>query len=346
MRRSFGPRMGGGGGGGNGGGMIKSIHRAVRAGMGGTGGSAIEPNSHFSTRSTTSTINNRSNMNQPLNTSLFLSNNNNSSNSPYVPVTGTSHWDILTPPAITGDHELYDWEYVDESGSCGSDGESSVYGFYDDMVYGSVPSKDEVHHAVSSLQEVLEPVSFGQLMKDRRTHGSDDDEIGQISSQTSFHTSESDWVEPSMHSLQVPSVGKVYDAFHLLQTEPSVQRMVMSLSSDKAVWDAVMNNEVVRELRESVGGDKSISDGSQDRDSNPVTQVLRRIFANTKDKVIEIVEMLTKIVNELIQPMNKDETSKRDDNMPLNTFEENLRSSFILSIMVLLIVVVTRANKC
>lgn len=28
--------------------------------------------------------------------------------------------------------------------------------------------------------------------------------------------------------------------------------MVISLSSDKAVWDAVMNNEVVRELRESV----------------------------------------------------------------------------------------------
>lgn len=27
--------------------------------------------------------------------------------------------------------------------------------------------------------------------------------------------------------------------------------MVVSLSSDRAVWDAVMNNEVVRELRES-----------------------------------------------------------------------------------------------
>lgn len=27
--------------------------------------------------------------------------------------------------------------------------------------------------------------------------------------------------------------------------------MVISLSSDRAVWDAVMNNEVVRELRES-----------------------------------------------------------------------------------------------
>lgn len=31
-----------------------------------------------------------------------------------------------------------------------------------------------------------------------------------------------------------------------------MQRMVISLSSDKAVWDAVLNNEVVRELKESL----------------------------------------------------------------------------------------------
>lgn len=29
------------------------------------------------------------------------------------------------------------------------------------------------------------------------------------------------------------------------------QKMVKSLSSDKAVWDAILNNEAVRELRES-----------------------------------------------------------------------------------------------
>jgi hypothetical protein len=31
----------------------------------------------------------------------------------------------------------------------------------------------------------------------------------------------------------------------------SAQKMVVSLSSDKAVWDAVLNNAVVRELRET-----------------------------------------------------------------------------------------------
>ncbi|KAM1501402.1 hypothetical protein ACFXTO_026891 [Malus domestica] len=45
-------------------------------------------------------------------------------------------------------------------------------------------------------------------------------------------------------------VERVYDAFHLLQTESFMQRMVMALSSDIAVWDVVMNNEVVRKLGE------------------------------------------------------------------------------------------------
>lgn len=35
-----------------------------------------------------------------------------------------------------------------------------------------------------------------------------------------------------------------------------MQKMVVSLSQDRAVWDAILNNEVVRELRESChGGD-------------------------------------------------------------------------------------------
>lgn len=43
----------------------------------------------------------------------------------------------------------------------------------------------------------------------------------------------------------------IFDYTHFKNCNFSAQRMVMSLSSDKAVWDAVMNNEVVRELRET-----------------------------------------------------------------------------------------------
>ncbi|RRT56824.1 hypothetical protein B296_00020783 [Ensete ventricosum] len=64
----------------------------------------------------------------------------------------------------------------------------------------------------------------------------------------------------SSNSSQSKQCEKVYDAFNLLKISPSIQshcqcilglllqRMVVSLSSDKAIWDAVMKNEAVQEL--------------------------------------------------------------------------------------------------
>ncbi|KAK9059668.1 hypothetical protein SSX86_020372 [Deinandra increscens subsp. villosa] len=334
MRRSFGPKMGGGGGGG--GGMMKTLHRAVIGG----GSQDSSSYSHAAAR----TAGNQ----QPItNTTLSLSSSNSTNpsspcaylNHPVsVPDAPPQKWGFTTSPT-TG--EEFDWEYVDGGGG-GGDG---VHGFCDDVVvFGGVPSEEEVHHAVSSFREVVESCSFRQM---RETYGSDDDGV---ETPTRFKEPglELDWTEPSMQLCYSTSADKVLDAFHLLQTEPSVQRMVISLSSDKAVWDAVMNNEVVRELRESVIEDKSIFDGSEGgvHDSNPVTQVLRWIFVNTKDRVVEIVEKITKVVNELVRPMNKDEKAKTDGNVGLDSFEEKLRSSFFLSVVVLLIVVVSRSGKC
>ncbi|KAI3778093.1 hypothetical protein L2E82_07116 [Cichorium intybus] len=321
MRRSFGPGMGSGGGGGRGGGeMIKTVHRVVRAGLG--GGASQEPYSH-STTTTTRTTSNRIRK-QTINSTLYLSSNANPSstcshlNHQHVPA--APNWTFSSSPTASDE---FDWEYIHDGGS--DEGESLNRALYDDFVFGGVPSKDEVHHAVSSLQE--------------STHGTYEDGIEKIIGPTGFHKSgsELDWIEPSLQRLHDPgSITRVYDAFDLLQTEPSVQRMVISLSSDKAVWDAVMNNEVVRELRESFNEGKSISECSEDSvdDSNPVTQVLRWIFVNTKEKAIEIVEKITKIVNELVRPMGKDEKSKKDTaDVGQGLFEEKLRSSFLLSII-------------
>lgn len=71
--------------------------------------------------------------------------------------------------------------------------------------------------------------------------------------------SESDWAEPTMllynsRPLIIDGYRNVMDAFRLLQINPFVQRTVVSLSSDKAVWDAVMNNEAVQELEELLRG--------------------------------------------------------------------------------------------
>ncbi|XP_076944337.1 uncharacterized protein LOC143614926 [Bidens hawaiensis] len=336
MRRSYGPRMGVGGG------MLKTVHRAMRFGIGGN-----TPQESYATRS------NNNNNNQHLNPTLTL-NNINSTSPPrsYLnhPVPEPHNWFTTSPAG----GEEYDWEYVGGGGGM-SDGDS-VHGFYDDYGFGGVPTEQEVQHAVSSLHEVLEPIALAQLTRNRDTCQTDDDsnydEVEKISSPTSLRRSGSglDWSEPSMqlcYSTSALQKDNVLNAFHLLQTEPSVQRMVASLSKDPAVWGAIWNNEVVRKLRESIREDQSVYDEGEARvdDSNPVSQVLRWIFANTKDKVIEMLEKISKVVNELVQPMMKDEKVKKGANAGLESFEEKLRNSFFLSIVVLLIVVVSRSGK-
>ncbi|KAK9265836.1 hypothetical protein L1049_027281 [Liquidambar formosana] len=121
--------------------------------------------------------------------------------------------------------------------------------------------------------------------------------------------------------------------------------MVISLSCDRAVWDAVLNNEVVRELRESVNADAAennsltssdeVSDGSK-----AATSILKMIFDNTKAKAMELIEKITKLVNQLFHPPSEKTTEAATD-----PFEEKLRSSFLLTVVVLLIVAVARSHR-
>ena len=88
------------------------------------------------------------------------------------------------------------------------------------------------------------------------------------------------------------------------------------------------DNSVTQNLDDS-------SDGS-----NAATNILCWIFDNTKAKVMELIEKITKLVNELFQPPDDEKTAGG----ATNPFEEKLRTSFLLSIVVLLIVVVGRAR--
>lgn len=64
---------------------------------------------------------------------------------------------------------------------------------------------------------------------------------------------------------------------------------------------------------------------------------MKLIFDGTREKIMEVVEKITKLVSDLFQvPPEKGDA---------DAFKEKLRTSFMLSIMVLLVVVVARANK-
>ncbi|PWA88493.1 hypothetical protein CTI12_AA120260 [Artemisia annua] len=294
MRRSFGP-MGGGGGGGA---MMRTVHRVVRTSSGGHGGGSShqDPFSQFIT-----SHNNNTSSNTTRPTYKPSSSDNNNSNHPnIISLSSSQHHPV-----------------------------NHLNNEYDDYVFATVPSMDEVNHALSSLQQVVDPPTNSQ-------------DSGW----------ELDWIEPStsMYMLQPRGSQSVYDAFRLLQTESSVQKMVVSLASDKSVWEAVMNNEAVRELRDSVNeANKSTSerDAEPSDGSIPLSDILDWIFINTKAKMMEVLEKTIEMVNKLFQSPRNEKNAKGEgqEGAAIEPFGTKLRSSFLMSVLVMLIVVVTRASR-
>uniref|UniRef100_A0A7N0U6G8 Uncharacterized protein n=1 Tax=Kalanchoe fedtschenkoi TaxID=63787 RepID=A0A7N0U6G8_KALFE len=146
-----------------------------------------------------------------------------------------------SPPSSVGD----EFEWLAE------DGGASASASDDDLLFGPAPSVDEVQAAVSSLQHVIDPASFSLLVQYGYTSSADNG-----ASDHSSNVSEVDWMEPSLQMyhrvMPTPGSGRVFDAFRLLHSDAAVQRMVVSLASDRAVWNAVLNNDVVKELRGSL----------------------------------------------------------------------------------------------
>ncbi|XP_023534466.1 uncharacterized protein LOC111796017 [Cucurbita pepo subsp. pepo] len=207
----------------------------------------------------------------------------------------------------------------------------------------SVPSLDEVQGAVSAINQV-----FGQ----------EKDELGRVGMYTGLVNraspvgSEVDWIEPCLElQLGARGVERVYDAFQLLQTDPSVQRMVMSVSSDKAVWDAIMNNEAVQQLRKSFYEAKDDTVGNllesspDDKGSDEPTNVVVWILKNMKGRVMEVIERMREVMKQMFESGKDDDgDGEKRRGEGRDVFEEKLRTSFLISIVVLLVVMVSRAH--
>ncbi|KAL3645184.1 hypothetical protein CASFOL_010364 [Castilleja foliolosa] len=356
MRPSFGPGSGGMAGGG---GMLRSVQRALRASGGGA------PPEPFSPSANSTTINNAAANSKkakqfnkpqstPPNTALTISSNNSNNNNPNSNSNGPSAFSKLinlpksgaaaTAWGYCSDDDV-EWECVDVNHEL--DDQRAVV-FSEDFVFGTVPSSNEVNYAISALQQVFEPslhvhtaLTVDIENEDNKT------EVVFEKILSSSSESEADWIEPSLNinssrMLQRYGSDRVYDAFSLLQSEPSVQKMVFALSSDKAVWDAVLNNDVVKELRGSISqadeqGDSKDEAASDDDNNNPVKDILSWVFMNAKAKIMQLIDTITKLANEIFQ-------SEEEKGGKIDPLHDKLKTSLFLSIIVLLIVVVTRAK--
>ncbi|KAL8160298.1 hypothetical protein V2J09_001835 [Rumex salicifolius] len=319
MRRSFGGSSGmgmgrggagaGGGGGfggtGGGGGMFRTLSKVGTASV-----STSSPSSSSSSSSSSSTCSSK----KASKLGLSIGSKSTSAYSSSVALSDSSfNLGFGTAWPLSSFCDESDWIYVDDESSFETEIDT-----FDHCVFGSAPSEIEAHAALHSIQQTLP---------------------------TSCH-SDSDWIEPSSFCEQSVSSGisRVYDAFHLLQTESSVQRMVISLSSDKAVWNAVLNNQVVKEVREAFCKDEANALGNSGSEPNPSkspTNVLSWILNNMRAKFMDFLEGITTLMTNQFRPPseNHHESSESTDG-----FGELVKSAFMLTAIVLLIVVMTRAS--
>ncbi|CAN6238863.1 unnamed protein product [Urochloa humidicola] len=203
------------------------------------------------------------------------------------------------------------------------------------VVFWSPPTIDEVTGAVTSIQEVFE-----------NPFGVDPDTTGRQAAllSTSGHSSgnssgSDDWIEPAAYVLNSTALlsrehRNVLDAFRLLQKDPTVQKMVMSLSCDKAVWNAVMNNEAVQDFR------RSLHDGKENdikgNTGGPV-EVLKWILDSAQAKIVEFLENVMKLFNMLIHP-------QEDEEKP-DAYIDSVKVSFMLTVFVFIVVAIARINS-
>ncbi|XP_056694175.1 uncharacterized protein [Spinacia oleracea] len=368
MRKSFGGTYGGGGGGGggaNGGDMLRSVGRVVRTRLNNFQESLPSPNS-----STTSSTNKSSS--STTTKTKKTSSKHALSLSSATPLPVSAAWvpspSYLISNDVVNDDDNDDNNVVNDDNNVVNEWEC-LENYYD-PIFGVVPSTLEVQHVLFSLRDfqsplpvnlhhcrVIHPNSCSQSTTDEEISCDVDiemDEQTKTATETllqrtllSSKGSDTDWIEPSMvpydwKLTQSPGWGRVHDAFGLLQSEPSVQRMVVSLSSDKAVWDAVLNNEAVRQIRDSYRDAAELLPPSSEEKSDSSKgnlKILQWIFVNMKIKLLEALGNISRFVGDLFKPVDCDKEEQS------YAFTEKLKSTFLLTVVVLLIVVVARGHR-
>ncbi|KAK8941200.1 hypothetical protein KSP39_PZI009734 [Platanthera zijinensis] len=237
-----------------------------------------------------------------------------------------------------------EWEAVDGEEAVEMGEEIVISEQFERFVFGPVPSKQEAEDAISTIHQMFVPISLGEKIESFPPEQLEVKDKAVISTSIfprSLSTgSQSDWIEPAMYlysskARHSQEREKVLDAFRLLQINPSVQKVVVSLSSDSAVWDAVMKNEVVQDFKRSLYAGES---KPQDPDEGGhAARGITKWILGAKTKIMEV---FNKISNHLSQVLCSYGAEYDSD-----AFHDVLQTSFMLSVMVFIVVVMTRSRK-
>ncbi|KAG0567268.1 hypothetical protein M758_7G155800 [Ceratodon purpureus] len=244
----------------------------------------------------------------------------------------------------------------------------------DYLVFGTLPTQQEVEEATSDLQHALQiglltgrstsPLASSVAstessadVKDVSMSTSvvnvDGQDIGYL---VSHPSSVDDWKEPTLFevastSSNVGGKSAMLEAFHQFQHNPQVQKMVVSLATDKGVWDAVLANDQIKEfrqkLRESTGLIENGSDLTVDEVSKTVskslkddTNIFSHVYWNTKKAFTQFMATLQELIRGIFDTTEQTLKISDDDE---DFFQHTVRSTMMLSVLVMSLVVFKRS---
>ncbi|KAM0925695.1 hypothetical protein ACQ4PT_004025 [Festuca glaucescens] len=269
---------------------------------------------------------------------------------PTISIASAAGWDSRKL-RLDGDEELKEVVVVvgDKAVEAGDASEraADTYG----VVFDAPPTDDEVHAAVASIQQVFENPSAADsdavelqaialpiaglpssgMFVNYFAADSDISEKQIVNSPSNIGLD--DCMEPAALALNSTALVRrdhqnVLDAFQLLQEDSSVQKMVMALSTDKAVWDAVMNNDVVQEFKKSFQDAKE----TDNKGCSTTPGMMKWVLENTQAKIKEFLEKILQLVHTLFQAGSKD----------YDLSDDLVRMSFMLSVFVFIVVTIAR----
>lgn len=163
------------------------------------------------------------------------------------------------------------------------------------------------------------------------------------------------WKEPPSYEVvtspkaeEAPSRAML-EAFHQFQHNPAVQGMVVSLATDKGVWDAVLANEKIKEFRRDFSAPKSAgmhSDGvsmvQKVESSSKHTNIFTQVFWKSKKAFLYFIQGFQNFVASLFETVEKNSHGS-GGNEKVNFLERSLRACMMLAVLVLTIVFFKRS---
>jgi hypothetical protein len=171
---------------------------------------------------------------------------------------------------------------------------------------------------------------------------------GEVNSPLSPLFTKPDWIEPPALDLATtpkehgaPS-NAMLEAFHEFQHNPQVQGMVVSLATDKGVWDAVLANQKIQEFRQGFNGfegSPQVGLKQKKKRSGKNFNIFSRVFWSTKKAFSNFLQSFQDFMTSLFEAADKKELG----NEKTNVFERSVKACMMLAMVVLSIVVFKRS---